>query len=280
MEVQEIDLGNGTKGVDWHPFAESLKADAEVAPHLDKISEKDVTSLIKSHVHLSRRMGSAINLPGKDAKPEEIQALKQRLYQAGVFTAPPESPDKYEIKAPEKLPAGIKGWNEDWSKKSAEVFHKLSLTGDQAKGLMALHTEIMGEMAGGMIADATEADAKLRGEWKTDYEANAEYAGRAAAKLYEQIPEAKEWMDKTGLGNHPALLKIFHWIGKNGEGDDGFMQAVSPSDDSEMDEAKRLMAIINDTKHPDYLKVVNDPKTKEKIDAAFKKAHPGEYVIS
>ena len=280
MEVPEIDLGNGAKGVDWHPFAESLKADADIAPHLDKIPEKDVTSLIKSHIHLSRRTGSAINLPGKDAKPEEVNALKQRLYDAGLFTAPPQSADKYDLRAPERMPTGVKGWNEDWTKKSADTFHKLGITGDQATGLMALHTEIMGEMAGGMIADATASDAKLRKEWGADYEGNAEYAGRAATKLYEQIPEAKDWMDRTGLGNHPALLKIFQWIGKNGEGDNGFMgngTDVTTGLANAEGEARDIINNPKNDKHELFWK--GDQATKDLVAALMAKAHPGETTI-
>jgi hypothetical protein len=279
MEVQEIDLGNGAKGVDWHPFAESLKADTEIAPHLDRIPEKDVTSLIKSHVHLSRRLGNAINLPGKDAKPEEIVALKQKLYQAGLFTAPPDSADKYEVKAPETLPHGVT-WKDEYSAKAREFFHKNGFTSDQAKAALAFHTELMGEMAGGMIADATMADATLRKEWGVDYDNNAEYAGRAAAKLYEQIPEAKAWMDKTGLGNHPALLKIFHWIGKNGEGDNGFMGAGDNAGAGNLDAAQEANDIIRNPKNDKHdLFWKGDQATKDYVAGLMAKAHPGETTI-
>lgn len=94
---------------DWRGhLTDDLKADPVVSGWAEKASEKDIPSIIKGYAHAQKRMGSAINLPGKDAKPEELTALRSKLYESGVFAAPPVKPEEYGLADPGNLPEGVR----------------------------------------------------------------------------------------------------------------------------------------------------------------------------
>jgi hypothetical protein len=105
----------GAANADWHPYVnDDLKADPVVSEWIGKASEKDIPGLIKGYAHLFKSQGNKIALPGKDAKPEDVAALKTKLYEAGVLTAPPATPKDYGILKPENLPEGLQ-WSDELS---------------------------------------------------------------------------------------------------------------------------------------------------------------------
>lgn len=104
--------------MDWRSHVpEDVRSDQSFTPIIDKISEKDIPSLVKSHLHLVRKMGNALTLPAKGAKAEEVgafldkvttgfpreeaAALKAALRKSQFLPAIPESADKYEFTPPE-----------------------------------------------------------------------------------------------------------------------------------------------------------------------------------
>ena len=73
---------------------------------------KDLSTLAKNYVESQREIGRRIRMPGKDAAPEEIAALKTKLTEAGILTAPLASPADYGIVKPETLPEG-QTWSDE-----------------------------------------------------------------------------------------------------------------------------------------------------------------------
>lgn len=73
-----------------------------------------------------------------------------------------------------------------------------------------------------VVAKAEEARAQLLDKWEAD--AKTEFAGEKleiAKRAYNQLADAelKAFMDETGLGNCPAVIRLFHKIGQlTGEG--------------------------------------------------------------
>lgn len=68
-----------------------------------------------------------------------------------------------------------------------------------------------------------ESWQKTTEQWAADVKADKEIGGdkltanlSAAQRALEQFgdPELKEYLDSTGLGNHPALVKAFIKVGK------------------------------------------------------------------
>lgn len=67
-----------------------------------------------------------------------------------------------------------------------------------------------------VVAQAEEARNQLLDKWEAD--SKTEFTGEKleiAKRAYNQLadPELKQFMDETGLGNNPAVIRLFHKIG-------------------------------------------------------------------
>jgi hypothetical protein len=130
-----------------------------------------------------------IAFPGKDSKPEEIDAFYEKL---GV----PKEVKGYEFKMPEKLPE-----NFPYESEAAENFkgmaHKLKLTPDQAQGL---HDWYVGQQATSFEGDVLSTVKKVEsahdlivknfGDPKSDsYKRKIELADRSVRELGRTLDE-------------------------------------------------------------------------------------------
>src|SRR6266576_3257834 len=88
-----------TTSSDWRS---SLPTDMQSIPAVKEAA--DLPSFVKRFNDQSSELGRRTRIPGSDAKPEEIKAFKESVYKAGLWKAPPESPDKYDIKRPDNVP--------------------------------------------------------------------------------------------------------------------------------------------------------------------------------
>lgn len=126
-------------------------------------------------------------------------------------------PEAYEFKAPEGMvldPAQVEAFT--------PVAKELGLTNDQAQKLVDLQVA------------ATTASAKRWTDqvtaWGEEAKADPEFGKQnfgkstaAVAKALDKFgsPEARKALDDSGMGNHPALLKLFRAVGL-AMGEDGF----------------------------------------------------------
>ncbi len=145
-----------------------------------------------------------------DAKAEE-----------GKKEEAPKAPDKYEdFKAPEGVkldPAAIA--------KALPIFKELGLSQDAAQKLVDLNRETMAELAAapykayqdtvaGWLKEAQD-HPDLRGKLGPGQEVNVRIG-----KLLDGVPDAKlasdfrEAMDITGVGNHPAFIRLMDHFAK------------------------------------------------------------------
>jgi hypothetical protein len=132
----------------------------------------------------------------------------------------PESPDKYDLKADTLDPATLTT--------AREAFHKLGLTGRQASALIELQGQITQQQQAALAekgitperltafqevtalsADTVAAD--LKKEWGAAFDDKLHAAKRALREVAP--PEVAALMEATGLGNHPAMIKLFAAIG-------------------------------------------------------------------
>lgn len=128
---------------------------------------------------------------------------------------PEGAPEKYEFTA---------GEGQELDTAALEQFEpiarELNLTNEQAQKMVDLYgTKIM-PMVQKQQAEAWQAQTE---QWAADVKADKEIGGdkltanlSAAQRALEQFgdPELKEYLDSTGLGNHPALVKAFIKVGK------------------------------------------------------------------
>lgn len=136
-------------------------------------------------------------------KPEEKDEQK-----------PEGAPDKYEFKAGEgvELDSGAMADFEP-------VARELNLTNEQAQKLVDVYPKILA----GVQQRQVEAWQKQTEGWAETVKADKEVGGdkltsnlSAAQRALDQFgtPELREYLDGTGLGNHPELVKAFIKVGK------------------------------------------------------------------
>lgn len=165
---------------------------------------KSALDIKTEHDSMKTKLEKAIFKPGDDAKPEEVSAFHKAL---GV----PEKADDYEFQAAEGVEHDPK--MTDWAKKT---FHTANLTKDQAgiisqawDGFMTGMVEAQKEASEKAVKEATET---LKKEWGADFDKNLELTKRGWKKFADT--EFDAFCDETGVGNHPALVKFIHNVGK------------------------------------------------------------------
>lgn len=129
---------------------------------------------------------------------------------------PEGAPEKYEFKA------GKSGELDQEALKGFEpLARELNLTNEQAQKMVDLYGE---KLLPQIQKQQTEAWQKTTEQWAADVKADKEIGGdklvsslSVAQRALDQFgtPELKEYLNATGLGNHPELVKAFVKIGKS-----------------------------------------------------------------
>ncbi|EBZ4662830.1 peptidase [Salmonella enterica subsp. enterica serovar Bovismorbificans] len=139
----------------------------------------------------------------KEDKPAEDKEQKQE-----------GAPEKYEFQAAEGVELDAEAL-----KDFEPVARELNLTNEQAQKLVDTYPKILE----GVQHRQMEAWQKTTEQWAADVKADKEIGGdkltsnlSAAQRALDQFgtPELKEYLNTTGLGNHPDLVKTFVKIGK------------------------------------------------------------------
>lgn len=223
-------------------WKDSLPDDLKADPSLSSIL--DIQSLAKSYVHGQKMIGKdKIIIPDKFATEEDWQKVYQKL---GL----PESPDKYEFKAPE-------GMDEDFVKGFKELAVKNGILPKQADKLFEFYNSHVEK-----VISTNEAENKrvfeesvngLKKEWGQAFDRKLQ----AASGLFNQIADedSKKVFNETGIGNNPSVIKLFAKIAEQ-MGEDKFVQAnnlgsmgVTPAEAQQ-----KINEIYGNKDHPYYNK--------------------------
>jgi len=167
---------------------------------------KDLATLAKTVVESQREIGRRIRIPTADAKPEDVQAFKTKLIEAGVLTAPLASPQDYGIVKPADQPEGLP-WNDELATELATTLHKHGAPKALAADLLAIHQKaIMGAQAG--LNTSLEAGmTALKAEHGDKFDERMEFAKRLTPTIFK-TEEELAFIEQTGLANHPAFLSV------------------------------------------------------------------------
>ncbi|MBT1896958.1 peptidase [Enterobacter hormaechei] len=146
--------------------------------------------------------------PADGEKPADKPAEEKEQKQEGA-------PEKYEFK-----PAEGQELDTAALEQFEPIARELNLTNEQAQKMVDLYgTKIMPMVQ----KQQAEAWQKQTEGWAETVKADKEIGGdkltanlSAAQRALEQFgdTELKEYLDSTGLGNHPALVKAFIKVGK------------------------------------------------------------------
>lgn len=162
-------------------------------------SETSGETLLTGETDKSEQADTAAEGQGEEKKEEE---------------AKPEVPEKYELTMPEgvELDAALLD-------KATPVFQELGLTNEQVNKLGTMFAEHQSTMQEQYVNDW----AKQQEDWinglKSDqdfggskFDANVSVAKQAIERFADD--ETKQFLNETGMGNHPALIKMMNRIGK------------------------------------------------------------------
>jgi len=208
-----------------------------------------IDKLAKSYVHAVRKLGA----PG-----EELVRINGETDQGEIYNklGRPESPEGYSFD----------GETPDHFKKTA---HDLGLNQNQA-GQLRDYLIGVGKQEDQTVRDnfdrqQVEYQQKLQQDFGTDYDKNVELARRAFLRYGDS--ETVEFLEQSGLGNHPGLIKTFSKIGQSlsedgsivlgaGEQLGGMTPATASSSIEDLKADSEFMSAYRDQYNPKHAEAV------------------------
>ena len=178
----------------------------------------DPAALAEFSFKSRQKLSNAVNIPGKDATPEDVAEFNKKL---GV----PEKPEGYNYALPEDLVTPeVKDEHQVSVNGFLSAVHKAGATPGVVKAALDWFYEDVRQAKANQDAtlknSVSDGEARLRKEWGQDYDANTEFARREYGRV---DPEFAALMDQAELGgvklrNHPAAMRVFAAYGRmNGE---------------------------------------------------------------
>lgn len=146
----------------------------------------------------------------------------------------PVVPEEYDLKAPEGM-----SFDDEAFAVADPVFRKLGLSNDQAQELMPVAADFAKRAGAAAIAqheiDKASAFTAMKREWLENAKGDAEIGGAkwdastaAAAKALDALgfvkgSEFRKFLDESGMGNHPEMIRAFTRVGQR-VSEDTFMR--------------------------------------------------------
>ncbi len=264
--TSETDVATGLPPVDgggnpapsapeWMSGFEGI--DPEIAGDTSLKAIQDVPSLIKSYVHAQRKMGAdKAVIPNANSTDEERAAFYHKM---GL----PTDFGEYQVNSPEKSVL-----KEDMMEAFKKTAYDQRLLPDQAQAMFDfLNTHTGTEIDRMQAAQQEELTQKINGlkdEWGEAFEQNVHTAKLAVDEFGGE--DLKAYLNETGLGNDPSIIKVFNEIGKKFFAEDTFQGKSKPAYSLSSDDAqKRIGEIQGDmngayynSMHPDHNRTVEE----------------------
>ena len=167
-----------------------------------------LNSLAKAYVEIEGKQSRSVEIPGEGATVEEA-ARYNSLLRGGI-----DSPDKYDL-------SGVKMPSEDkLTPEGMEAVQQMAFDTGMTQEQVVKAVEWDAERTHQAVADVRRAvqanrrdsELSLRKEWGGEFEPNLDRARVAVQKYGSE--EALGVLKNTGLGSHPAIVRMFADIGK------------------------------------------------------------------
>jgi hypothetical protein len=237
---------------------------------------KDIGGLVKSHVEQQKLIGA-----DKILKPQESWTDEDW----GKFFNQIGRPDKPEAYGLEyEFPEDVQP-NEEAQKKILDMFHQAGLTKKQAQTLYKQYNDfVVGEFTAQQeAAKKTRETAvnELKNDWGDDFQTRVDIASRAFKKFASE--DQVKYIEESGLGNDPVLVKMFYEIGQKmaeaspdtgGTGGSGFGGATPESARAEIERLRNDQGFMEQYLRPEH---PNHHMAVERYNTLAAKAYPG-YV--
>lgn len=252
---QSPQIGQPASAPEWLASFEGIDAEIAGDPSLKAI--QDVPSLIKSYVHAQRKMGAdKVIVPGKNSTNEEWLQMYHKLGLPTEF-------DAYGLNAGEKPVL-----KEDLINEFKKTAYENRLLPEQAQAMYDfLSNQTSTEIERMQQQQQEELNQKINGlkeEWGDAFEQKIHTAKLAVDELGGE--DLKAYLNETGLGNDPQLIKIFNKIGARLFQEDNFQAESKPAYSLAPDEAQgKINEILGDfngayynSQHPDHKRMVEE----------------------
>jgi hypothetical protein len=167
----------------------------------------DVPSLAKSYVHAQSLVGAdKVVMPKDNASPEEWNNFWNKVGRPG-------KPEDYGLGRPENFPEG--SFDKDMHDHMLKVFHESGMTSKQAKTLYGKYMEYVGSRMQQAQTQQQQESAATMERLKSEYGADFNVRVAAAQKAIQKFgsPELVSYLEKSGMGNNPELIKLFSNVG-------------------------------------------------------------------
>lgn len=272
LQAFAFETGPGeAAGATAEPFAEGAEWLSSLSPELRQMVEtkgyKTPADVVQAYAHAQRAIGAdKIPLP-KDGVWDEVARSKLGI---------PREAGGYKLTRPD-LPQGIV-YDEAFEKAALPIAHKLGLTPGQVQGLLDFYAghqaQAFQSTVRGRMEDETQSVGLLQQEWGSTYDARVAQAARAAR--YFGGPELIEFLNQSGVGNNPELVRTFAKIGSMMTEDSlkiGRAHGFSITPDEARREANKLMAspAYTNRDHPEH------GSTVEQVQQLFERAYSDEF---
>ena len=258
---------------DWRS---GLPEDIRNDPSLADI--KDVGAMAKSYINGQKLIGkNRISLPGEGATDEEWSAFHSQLGR-------PEKSNLYDFGERPALPDGLE-YDEGFETAYKDLAFKAGLTSQQAKTIFDGYHEYIQTKSSAegenSAAQSAEWVNSLKKEFGKAYNERVELASRAVDTYGDG--QLKEWLDNSGMGNNPMMVKLFAKIGEGiaeGRSDSAQQRGFIMTPDQAKQEIARynrdqtFMAAYQNGDNPGHGEAVN------KMNSLFKLAYPDENPIT
>jgi hypothetical protein len=223
-----------------------------------KLFHGKLSSLAKTYADTKSMVGGMIKIPGKDAKPEEITAFREKL---GV----PKTAEDYKIDKPvfEDKKAMF---SDDIFKGFTKGAHAVGYTPEQVQFAINFQADMVRQQIKTMDKEAEEGIKVLRSELGDEYDGLMEGAELVVSKFFPQA--ARDKIVKHGIGNDPDFSRGMIAIFKATKEAGGLKGLGDGSQGNEtVDAVQKEIDTIMASK--EYMN--NDHATHEKLSALFVK---------
>ena len=221
---------------DWRS---SLPEDIREDPSLQPL--QDVNALAKSYVHSQKMLGAdKVVVPGKYATPDEWRSF---YHKAGL----PQEVNDYEVTSANT------DVDEEFFKDYKEASHKAGVLPSQAQEMFNWYLDkANAEVQRQEVEEEQSIENSLKTlqtDWGNAYEVKLNAARNAVNHFGDD--GLKDYLDSSGLGNNPNLIKVFSKIGET-LSDDSFKGDSNPGNYGRTPEQAQaeINEIMADPKHP------------------------------
>lgn len=234
-------------------LAEEFRTNTSLAKYLDEKGTVDPNVLAKSYIHAERMIGQdRIPVP----KDENDADAYDKAYAA---LGRPASPDEYKLEVPTDLPPGVE-YDVEGEKYLRQLSHQNGFNNKQVLALRDAYLKREAERTANykewQETSRMQAEEALRREQGHNYD-NFLRTARVALKEYGD-PDFFQYLDQSGLGNDPRIVRVFGKIGASTLGDAKLKGAMGSGDgpadiDAAIDEfrAKHNQALF-ESDHPEH----------------------------